>query len=72
MGILIVARALNFVVAVKWVTSRDEKVCQVCRPRHGMVYPINSVPALPAHWGCRCWLALVVDRRRILRDYLGF
>ena len=72
MGILIVARALSFVVAVKWNTSRDEKVCQICRPRHGMVYPINSAPSAPAHHHCRCFYALVVDRRRILRDYLGF
>lgn len=72
MGILIVARALSFVVAVKWVTVRDEKVCQICRPRHGMVYPVNSAPPIPAHGHCKCRYSLVVDRRKILRDFLGF
>ena len=72
MGILIIARALNFVMAVKWVSVGDDRVCQICKPRHGMVYPINSAPTIPTHFRCRCRYALVVDRRRILRDFLGF
>ena len=72
MGIVILARAVGFVVALKWVTSKDEKVCPVCKPRHGLVYPINSAPAIPSHWGCRCFWSLVVDRRKIITQYLGF
>lgn len=72
MGILIVARALSFVVAVKHITVGDDRVCSICRPKHGMVYPINAAPTLPLHFNCRCRYALVVDRRRILRDFLGF
>lgn len=72
MGILIVARVLSFVVAVKHITVGDDRVCSICKPKHGMVYPINAAPTLPLHYNCRCRYALVVDRRRILRDYLGF
>ncbi len=72
MAIVILARAVGFVVALKWVTSKDEKVCPVCRPRHGMVYPVNSAPSIPSHHGCRCFWALVVDRRKIITQYLGF
>lgn len=72
MGILIVARAFSFVVAVKHITVGDDRVCSICKPKHGMVYPINAAPTLPLHFSCRCRYALVVDRRRILRDYLGF
>lgn len=72
MAIVILARAVGFVVAFKFVTVGDEKVCNVCRPRHGMVYPINAAPVPPLHWRCKCRLALVVDRRKIITQYLGF
>ena len=72
MGIVILARAVGFVTAFKFVTVGDEKVCNLCKPRHGLVYPINSAPIPPIHWNCRCRLALVVDRRKIITQYLGF
>lgn len=72
MGILILARAVGFVVAFKFVTVGDEKVCSICKQRHGMVYPLNAAPVPPLHWRCRCRLALVVDRRKIITQYLGF
>ena len=71
-GIIEILKKTRFVYFVKWNTSRDEKVCQICRPRHGMVYPVNSAPPIPAHGHCKCRYSLVVDRRKILRDYLGF
>ena len=43
---------------VRWVTARDEKVCDTCRERNGKVYPINAIPPKP-HRRCRCiWEAV--------------
>jgi len=72
MGVKILAISLGFVTSLKWITVGDERVCNVCKPRHGLIYPINSAPSIPAHFRCRCRWALVVDRRQILRDFLGF
>ena len=38
---------------VRWVTARDERVCETCRERNGKVYSINSIPPKP-HRRCRC------------------
>lgn len=38
---------------VIWRTQEDERVCEVCGPRNGQVYPLASVPRRP-HWNCRC------------------
>lgn len=39
---------------VKWNTQEDEKVCGVCNPRDGKIYPIDKAPP-KAHWSCRCY-----------------
>ena len=38
----------------RWVTEDDEKVCEICKPRDGVIYQIEDFPILPAHWHCRC------------------
>jgi hypothetical protein len=38
----------------RWETALDEKVCSVCGPRHGLIYPKGEGPACPAHIRCRC------------------
>lgn len=72
MGTLIVSRAVKFVASFKWVTVGDDRVCLLCKPRHGLVYPINSAPIPPLHHFCRCRLALVIDKRRVISEFLGF
>ena len=39
---------------VRWVTEDDEKVCSVCAPRNNVIYRIDELPDIPAHWHCRC------------------
>lgn len=39
---------------VIWRTMEDEKVCEECEPRDGMVFDIDRVP--DTHYYCRCWL----------------
>ena len=43
---------------VRWNTQDDSKVCGDCDERHGVIYPIDSVPRKP-HLGCRCYLTPV-------------
>lgn len=38
---------------VRWITERDAKVCEECRSRDDVVYPIDAVPPKP-HPRCRC------------------
>lgn len=62
----------GFVVALKWNTTVDERTCAICRPRHGIVYPLNVAPPIPAHFRCRCYYAIVIDRRRVISVLSGF
>ena len=46
----------------KWVTQRDEQVCKECKPRDGVIYPIDGIPT--KHPGCRCYLIPILDDSR--------
>lgn len=48
---------------VRWFTAKDERVCGVCGPRHGRVYPLAAAPLAPVHVGCRCALLPMIDTR---------
>jgi len=42
---------------VIWHTANDEKVCAICGPREGQIFPIEDKDEVwPAHPYCRCWL----------------
>lgn len=47
-------------VIVTWWTNRDDRVCSICQPLHGVEvefgkpFPDGS-EGPPAHVGCRCW-----------------
>lgn len=45
------------IMKVRWVTQKDEKVCDECNEREGMVFNLNNVP--PKHYHCRCYLMAV-------------
>jgi SPP1 gp7 family putative phage head morphogenesis protein len=54
-GELEAIRASNGVISrYRWHTTFDERVCSVCGPRNGKVYPIGEGPMPPAHPRCRC------------------
>lgn len=38
---------------VRWVTERDEKVCDDCKPMDGKIFPIDKAPG-KKHINCRC------------------
>ena len=37
-----------------WVTQKDDKVCSMCRPLDGKIFPADKVPP-PQHYNCRCF-----------------
>lgn len=45
---------------VMWRTEEDERVCHICRPLDGKIYPIEKAPP-KQHWRCRCYY-LPVDK----------
>lgn len=46
---------------VKWITEKDERVCETCDELDEKVFDIDDVPAKP-HINCRCRLRPVFDR----------
>lgn len=48
-------RTLPQVEEWEWFTERDERVCELCKPLHGMKMSRAELRALwPRHPGCRC------------------
>lgn len=43
------------ITKVMWITQRDERVCEECIARNGLIFPIDRVPDKP-HYNCRCHL----------------
>lgn len=43
----------------KWNTQHDDRVCDVCAPLDGQIWPWDEapVPITDTHDGCRCWRA---------------
>jgi len=68
-GIIEVLKKSRFVQFVKFNTSRDEKVCKVCKPLDGVIMPIAQATIPPIHFGCRCRLAFVLDKRLLMQRY---
>ena len=42
---------------VKWIARDDEKTCDECAARDGVIYEIDDIP--PRHYNCRCDLVPV-------------
>lgn len=45
----------------EWRTARDDLVCPICGPLHGERFELGKGHEMPAHPGCRCWKAPVVE-----------
>ena len=45
---------------IRWVTERDDRVCDECRKRDGKTYTIDKIPPRP-HYRCRCTWTPVLD-----------
>lgn len=48
---------------VVWRTIEDDKVCDECEERNGLVFKIDRIPPKP-HWGCRCYIEPVRSNRK--------
>lgn len=49
----------------RFYTKADERVCEVCGPMHGLIFPMSAyeigVTASPLHPRCRCFEIPIVD-----------
>lgn len=43
----------DIIKGVRWVATLDSRTTTVCASRDGKVYPVDSGPRPPAHFGCR-------------------
>lgn len=51
----------------RWVTQKDESVCEICGPLDGAVLPEDVISALyPAHQHCRCSLERIDITEKIM------
>ena len=41
--------------------SEDERRCEICAGYHEKIYPIDSIPPIPAHPRCRCTILPVIE-----------
>jgi SPP1 gp7 family putative phage head morphogenesis protein len=52
----------GMVGSMVWMTSEDERVCELCGDLEGTHIGISDIDAVPpAHVNCRCWLNPVLD-----------
>lgn len=68
----------NGIVYTIWRTSRDERVCPICAPLHGVKAKIGKLfdgehDGPPAHVSCRCYLEEVIPDGWYIPDkpYIG-
>lgn len=65
-------KATGFVSQNRWMTSKDDKVCPICKPRDGQVYALDDTSHRPpGHIRCRCWLLPVVDEKAVSEKIAG-
>ncbi len=53
-GAVLAMMADDAIGGERWETAQDERVCSICAPRHGLVWPKGQGPECPAHVRCRC------------------
>lgn len=56
----------DVIKGVVWVAVLDSRTTEICASRDGRVYPIDSGPRPPAHWGCRSTTSPVLKTWRDL------
>lgn len=49
-------------VAWLFITQRDDRVCDRCSPLDGRIYDRFTVPQLPIHPRCRCYVHPIVQK----------
>lgn len=54
----------DLIKGVRWVSTLDARTTTVCASRDGTVYPVDSGPRPPAHFGCRSTTAPITKSWR--------
>lgn len=47
---------------VRWRSEHDDRTCDTCLKRDGLIFLIRDVPDKP-HYGCRCTLEPVIEKK---------
>jgi len=50
----------DIIKGVQWLSTLDTRTCVECMNLDGNVYPVGEMPAIPAHYSCRCTSAPVL------------
>ena len=59
----------DIIDGVKWVSTLDGSTTATCRSLDGQVFPVDSGPRPPAHWGCRSTTKPIVKKEfSVLKD----
>lgn len=54
-------RESGLVDGMRWMTTQDDRVCEICGPLAGTELSIDSTEIPPAHVNCRCWVQPIVN-----------
>lgn len=54
----------DLIKGLRWTSTLDGRTSPVCQSRDGAIYPVNSGPRPPAHWGCRSTMTPVLKSWR--------
>lgn len=58
----------DLIKGVEWVSTLDGKTTGTCQSLDGQVFPKNSGPRPPIHWGCRSTVIPVVKKKYSIRS----
>jgi len=50
----------DVIKGIQWLATLDSRTCVECMNLDGKVYPVGEMPAIPAHYSCRCTSAPVL------------
>lgn len=68
-SVIINAKNNPFVKGVKWISSHDDRVCELCKKRDGQIYDPDDVPL--DHPNGRCTLVNVTESSTEIADRLA-
>jgi hypothetical protein len=62
LDIWVVYGVTELALLAEWTTAGDDRVCELCAPHDGEIYPIEEFYSLlPVHSRCRCTSTLLTD-----------
>lgn len=54
----------DLIKGLRWTSTLDGRTSPICQSRDGTIFPVDSGPRPPAHWGCRSTMVPVLKSWR--------